>query len=144
MSPPRNDQLRPPARALRVTFVGELGWELYCPTEYGAGLWQALVDAGAPHGLRPAGYRAIESLRLEKGYRVWGSDVTRDTTPVEAVVQLAKGADVLVESFSPGVTQRLGIAAAVENLRDLLPSRLNLGRVVKVRDEIGEAATVQG
>ena len=65
-----------PVRALRVTYVGELGWELYCPTEYGAGLWRTLVEAGAPHGLRPAGYRAIESLRLEKGYRVWGSDVT--------------------------------------------------------------------
>ena len=61
-----------PVRALRVTYVGELGWELYCPAEYGAGLWRALVEAGAPHGLRPAGYRAIESLRLEKGYRVWG------------------------------------------------------------------------
>ena len=69
-----------PVRALRVTYVGELGWELYCPAEYGAGLWRALVDAGEPHGLRPAGYRAIESLRLEKGYRVWGADVTRDTT----------------------------------------------------------------
>ena len=73
-----------PVRALRVTYVGELGWELYCPTEYGAGLWRTLVEAGAPHGLRPAGYRAIESLRLEKGYRVWGSDVSRDTTPDEA------------------------------------------------------------
>ena len=73
-----------PVRALRVTYVGELGWELYCPAEYGAGLWGALVEAGVPHGLRPAGYRAIESLRLEKGYRVWGTDVTRETTPDEA------------------------------------------------------------
>ena len=73
-----------PVRALRVTYVGELGWELYCPAEYGAGLWRTLVEAGAPHGLRPAGYRAIESLRLEKGYRAWGSDVSRDTTPDEA------------------------------------------------------------
>ncbi len=78
-----------PVRALRVTYVGELGWELYCPAEYGAGLWRTLVEAGAPHGLRPAGYRAIESLRLEKGYRVWGSDVTRDTTPDEAGLAFA-------------------------------------------------------
>jgi glycine cleavage system aminomethyltransferase T/glycine/D-amino acid oxidase-like deaminating enzyme len=78
-----------PVRALRVTYVGELGWELYCPTEYGAGLWRTLVEAGAPSGLRPAGYRAIESLRLEKGYRVWGADVGRYTTPDEAGVAFA-------------------------------------------------------
>jgi 4-methylaminobutanoate oxidase (formaldehyde-forming) len=73
-----------PVRALRVTFVGELGWELYCPTEYGAALWRALWEAGRPHGLVAAGYRAIDSLRLEKGYRVWGSDITPDDTPHEA------------------------------------------------------------
>jgi glycine cleavage system aminomethyltransferase T/glycine/D-amino acid oxidase-like deaminating enzyme len=73
-----------PVRAMRVTFVGELGWELYCPTEYGAGLWRALWQAGQAHGLRAGGYRAIDSLRLEKGYRVWGADITPDETPVEA------------------------------------------------------------
>ena len=73
-----------PVRALRVTFVGELGWELYCPTEYGAGLWRALWEAGREHGLIAGGYRAIDSLRLEKGYRVWGSDITADETPFQA------------------------------------------------------------
>ena len=73
-----------PVRALRVTFVGELGWELYCPTEYGAALWTALWEAGRPYGLRACGYRAIDSLRLEKGYRVWGADITPDETPYEA------------------------------------------------------------
>jgi glycine cleavage system aminomethyltransferase T/glycine/D-amino acid oxidase-like deaminating enzyme len=73
-----------PVRALRVTFVGELGWELYCPTEYGAGLWRALWEAGQAHGLRAGGYRAIDSLRLEKGYRVWAADITPDETPYEA------------------------------------------------------------
>ncbi|MCW3065829.1 MAG: glycine cleavage system protein [Solirubrobacterales bacterium] len=73
-----------PVRALRVTYVGELGWELYCPTEYGLGLWRALWEAGAPHGLVGGGYRAIDSLRLEKGYRVWGADITPDETPYEA------------------------------------------------------------
>jgi 4-methylaminobutanoate oxidase (formaldehyde-forming) len=73
-----------PVRALRVTFVGELGWELYCPTEYGAGLWRALWQAGAEHGLVAGGYRAIDSLRLEKGYRVWAADITADETPYEA------------------------------------------------------------
>ncbi len=69
-----------PVRALRVTYVGELGWELYCPTEYGVALWAALAATGAT----PGGYRAIESLRLEKGYRAWGSDIGPETTPAEA------------------------------------------------------------
>jgi 4-methylaminobutanoate oxidase (formaldehyde-forming) len=73
-----------PVRALRVTFVGEHGWELYCPTEYGAGLWRTLWEAGEPHGLVAGGYRAIDSLRLEKGYRVWAADITPDETPHEA------------------------------------------------------------
>jgi glycine cleavage system aminomethyltransferase T/glycine/D-amino acid oxidase-like deaminating enzyme len=73
-----------PVRALRVTFVGELGWELYCPTEYGAGLWRTLWQAGREHGLLAGGYRAIDSLRLEKGYRVWAADITADETPYEA------------------------------------------------------------
>jgi glycine cleavage system aminomethyltransferase T/glycine/D-amino acid oxidase-like deaminating enzyme len=73
-----------PVRALRVTFVGEFGWELYCPTEYGAGLWRTLWEAGQPFGLRACGYRAIDSLRLEKGYRVWAADITPDETPLEA------------------------------------------------------------
>jgi glycine cleavage system aminomethyltransferase T/glycine/D-amino acid oxidase-like deaminating enzyme len=73
-----------PARALRVTFVGELGWELYCPTEYGAALWSALWEEGRRHGVLAGGYRAIDSLRLEKGYRVWGTDITPDETPLEA------------------------------------------------------------
>ncbi|MEP6954281.1 MAG: glycine cleavage T C-terminal barrel domain-containing protein, partial [Solirubrobacteraceae bacterium] len=73
-----------PVRALRVTFAGELGWELYCPTEYGAGLWRTLWEAGRPHGMLAGGYKAIDSLRLEKGYRVWGSDITPDDSPHEA------------------------------------------------------------
>ncbi len=73
-----------PVRALRVTFVGELGWELYADSEYGAALWETLVAAGADDGLVVAGYRAIDSMRVEKGYRVWGSDLTAETTPYEA------------------------------------------------------------
>ena len=73
-----------PVRALRVTFVGELGWELYCPTEYGLGLWRALWEAGESHGVVACGYRAIDSMRLEKGLRVWGADITPDETPYEA------------------------------------------------------------
>jgi 4-methylaminobutanoate oxidase (formaldehyde-forming) len=73
-----------PVRALRVTFTGELGWELYCPTEFGAALWRTLWEAGSPHGLAAGGYRAIDTLRLEKGYRVWAADITPDETPHEA------------------------------------------------------------
>jgi 4-methylaminobutanoate oxidase (formaldehyde-forming) len=73
-----------PVRALRVTFVGEAGWELYCPTEYGPRLWQSLWEAGEPMGMVAGGYRAIDSLRLEKGYRVWAADITPDDNPYEA------------------------------------------------------------
>ncbi len=71
-------------RALRITFVGELGWELHMPRSAGADVYNAIMDAGRPLGIRNAGYRAIESLRLEKGYRVWSSDLTPDSTPMEA------------------------------------------------------------
>ncbi len=73
-----------PVLALRVTYVGELGWELYCPSEYGRSLWRALWVAGRQHGLVAGGYRAIDALRLEKGYRVWSSDITPEETPFEA------------------------------------------------------------
>jgi glycine cleavage system T protein len=73
-----------PCLAARVTYVGELGWELYPSAEFATSLWDALIEAGRPYGLVPAGYRAIDSLRLEKGYRAWGSDVTPEDTPVEA------------------------------------------------------------
>jgi glycine cleavage system aminomethyltransferase T/glycine/D-amino acid oxidase-like deaminating enzyme len=75
-----------PVRALRVTYVGELGWELYCPAEYGLGLWRAIWEEGQSHGIVGGGYRAIDSMRLEKGYRVWGADITPDETPYEGGV----------------------------------------------------------
>ncbi len=105
-----------PVRALRVTYVGELGWELYCPTEYGAGLWATLWEAGRPHDLLAGGYRAIDSLRLEKGYRVWGSDITPDETPYEGglgfCVKLDKeggfiGRDALTTAKDEGPRTRL-------------------------------------
>lgn len=73
-----------PVTALRVTYVGELGWELHLPAEFAQGVFEALMEAGAPHGLRLCGYRAIESLRLEKGYRAWGHELSSTTTPLEA------------------------------------------------------------
>jgi 4-methylaminobutanoate oxidase (formaldehyde-forming) len=73
-----------PVLALRVTYVGELGWELHVPMEFAATLYEALMQAGAAHGIANAGYRAIESLRLEKGYRAWGADIGPDYSPLEA------------------------------------------------------------
>jgi sarcosine dehydrogenase len=71
-------------RALRLTYVGELGWELHIPIKSIGTVFDALMDAGAPFHLRPVGYRALESLRLEKGYRAWSSDITPNDTPAEA------------------------------------------------------------
>ena len=82
-------------RVLRVTYVGELGYELHVPIDGAAELFDALMSAGAAHELRLAGYRALESLRLEKLYRAWGSDITANDNPFEAglggFVKLAKG-----------------------------------------------------
>ncbi len=72
------------SRALRVTYVGELGWELHIPVEGMAAVYEALLAAGAPFGIRNAGYRMIESTRLEKFYRAWSSDISPDHTPLEA------------------------------------------------------------
>jgi 4-methylaminobutanoate oxidase (formaldehyde-forming) len=71
-------------RAQRVTYVGELGWELYVPREQMATVHKALVAAGAAHGLKLAGYHALDSLRIEKGYRHWGHDIGMEDTPIEA------------------------------------------------------------
>jgi glycine cleavage system T protein len=84
-----------PCLAVRVTYVGELGWELYCPAEFGRRLWDTIWEEGEEHGLDAGGYKAIDSLRLEKGYRVWGADITPDESPYEAglgfAVKLDKG-----------------------------------------------------
>ncbi len=73
-----------PVRALRVTYVGELGWELHVSIAQGLAVWDAIWEAGQPRGLRAVGYRAVDSLRLEKGYRYWSADVTPDYTPYES------------------------------------------------------------
>ena len=71
-------------RALRVSYVGELGWELHAPIEHLGELYAALGEAGRPHGLRPFGAYAMNAMRLEKGYRAWGMDLTTERTPLEA------------------------------------------------------------
>jgi len=102
--------------ALRVTYVGELGWELYCATDDGLALWDAIWTAGSPLGMVAGGYRAIDTMRLEKGYRVWSSDITPEDNPYEAglgfAVRLNKGADfigkeALINAKARGITRRL-------------------------------------
>lgn len=73
-----------PVEALRISFVGELGWEIYCPTEYGLSLWDTLWQAGQPHQLIAAGAGAFDSLRVEKGYLNWGSDLKPINDPYQA------------------------------------------------------------
>jgi len=103
-------------RATRISYVGELGWELYVPVEMAVGVYDALTEAGAGLGLRDAGYFALESLRAEKGYRAWGHDLTPDETPLEAglgfAVALDKKADfvgreALIQQREAGLTRRL-------------------------------------
>jgi 4-methylaminobutanoate oxidase (formaldehyde-forming) len=104
-----------PCLALRVTYVGELGWELYPRVEFARALWDTLLAAGAPHGMVPAGYRAIDSLRLEKGYRAWGSDITPEQDPFEAGLGFAVrmdapgfiGNEALESAQAVGPTKRL-------------------------------------
>lgn len=105
-----------PVRALRITYVGELGYELHVPVEYATTVYDTLMAAGAGLGLINAGYRAIESCRLEKGYRAWGSDIGPDHTPVEAGLAWAvkarkatpfRGREAIERQLSGGVKKML-------------------------------------
>ena len=105
-----------PVRASRVTYVGELGWELYVPTEFMLGVYDRIVEAGSALGLRHAGYRSMDSLRLEKGYRAWGLDLTDQDTPLEAGLGFAvafdkgvdfNGRDALQRQRDAGLEKRL-------------------------------------
>ena len=125
-----------PVRALRITYMGELGWELHLPVEYAPKVYDTLMAAGVAHGLVNAGYRAIESCRLEKGYRAWGSDIGPDHTPVEAGLGWAvktkkgipfKGRDAIVRQQEAGVHKLLA-AFTVD------PSVVLLGRETIYRD----------
>ena len=104
------------ASALRVTYVGELGWELHLPVEYATTVYSALMKAGTGSGLVNAGYRTIESCRLEKGYRAWGAEIGPDHTPLEAGLGWAikmrkdinfKGRDAIAKQQANGVKKLL-------------------------------------
>jgi 4-methylaminobutanoate oxidase (formaldehyde-forming) len=118
-----------PVLAVRITYVGELGYELYVPAAWAVQVWDHLMAAGAEFGITPGGYRALESLRLEKGYRYFGTDLTPSDTPYESglgfCVALDKGVDF---------NGRAALLAAAEPSRRL--------RTVVIGDE--EYATVYG
>jgi 4-methylaminobutanoate oxidase (formaldehyde-forming) len=104
-----------PVFALRITYVGELGWELHMPMEYALYVYDALREVGKSFGLENVGYRCIESLRLEKGYRYWSGDISPEYTPFEAgldfCVKLNKGEFIgrqaLLDHKEKGITRRL-------------------------------------
>lgn len=104
-----------PAYALRISYAGELGWEIYCPTEHALRLWDTLWEVGQQHGLIAAGSGAFNSLRLEKGYRAWGSDIHTEYNPYEAglgwAVRLGKGEflgrEALRRARERGIDRRL-------------------------------------
>ncbi|HLE77152.1 MAG TPA: glycine cleavage T C-terminal barrel domain-containing protein, partial [bacterium] len=93
----------------------EIGWELYVPFDAGLRVWDALWEAGRPHGLRAVGYRAVDSLRLEKGYRYWSADVTPEYTPYEAGLGFCvkldskdfQGREALLRQRAAGLTRKL-------------------------------------
>ena len=103
-------------RASRITFVGELGWELYVPTEFMLGVYDEIVAAGESYGLVHAGYHALNSLRIEKGYRHWSHDISDEDTPLEAGLGFAVkfdktdgfiGRDALLAQKQTGIGKRL-------------------------------------
>ena len=124
-----------PVLALRINFVGELGWELHHPVEYQIALYEALRGAGADLGLVDFGLRAMDSLRLEKGYRSWGADINTEVTPLEAglerFVAFDKGDFVgraaLLEQRRAGLRKRLATLEVDATRRRLLGERGRLG-----------------
>jgi len=124
-------------RALRITYVGELGWELHVPAASALAVYDSLMAAGEAHGIVNAGYRAIESLRLEKGYRAWGSDIGPDFTPLEA----GMGWAVKLRTNTPFLGREALAAQKVRPLTKRLacftvddPSVVLLGRETIYRD----------
>ena len=113
---------------LRVNFVGALGWELHFPIEYAHHLFDALLAAGTPHGIGMVGMRAMESLRMEKSYRMWGTDLTPDYTPFEAgldrFVRMNKGSfigkEALEKQLAAGVPHRF-VTLEVHGVTDADP-----------------------
>ena len=117
------------ALALRMTYVGELGWEIYIPTEFAQDIYDKIIDAGSEHGLKMAGMHALNSLRLEKAYRHWGHDITDEDTPLDAGLAFAVkfdkkggfiGRDALLKKKEKKVLKRRLVQFALEDPQPLL------------------------
>ena len=136
-----------PVRASRITYVGELGWELYIPSEFACNVYESIVQEGSEFGLMHAGYHALDSLRLEKAYRSWGHDITSVDTPLEAGLKFAVafdkgvefiGKDALLRQRKRGLEKRLAIFV----LED--PEPLLLGDEPIYRDGVIVGRTTSG
>ena len=117
------------ALALRMTYVGELGWEIYLPAEFAQDIYDKIIDAGSEHGLKMAGMHALNSLRLEKAYRHWGHDITDEDTPLDAGLAFAVkfdkkggfiGRDALLKQKEKKILKRRLVQFALEDPKPLL------------------------
>ncbi len=124
-------------RALRITYVGELGWELHLPVSVLGEVFDAIMQAGEAYSIKLAGYRAIESLRLEKAYRAWGSDITANDSPIEAGLAWA----VKMNGQQDFIGRQASLAIAAKPLKKKLvgftvdnPECVLLGRETIIRD----------
>ena len=117
------------ALALRMTYVGELGWEIYLPAEFAQDIYDKIIDTGADHGLKLAGMHALNSLRLEKAYRHWGHDITDEDSPLEAGLGFAVkfdkkggfiGRDALLKQKENKVLKRRLVQFALDDPQPLL------------------------
>jgi len=134
--------------AIRVTYIGELGYELYMPPEYAAHLYESLWEAGRDLGIRNAGYRAIDSLRLEKGYCYWGAEVSPDYSPYDAGIGFAvhldkgpfKGREALLKIKRGGPKWKL-CTFTLDHDRPIL---LSGGETITCRSEVVGAVSSGG
>ncbi|WP_058828590.1 FAD-dependent oxidoreductase [Haloferax sp. Q22] len=119
-----------PVTMLRLSYAGELGWEIYAPTEYGSQLWDAIREAGEEYDIAPVGWAALDSTSMEKGFRLWGTDLTPEHNPYEAGIGFAVDLD----------TDFVGKAALVEDKNDDSPS----DRIVPITLDEEEAVVDAG
>lgn len=130
-------------RALPISFAGEKGWELHIPSEYASDVYERVLEAGQAYGLRNFGYRALDSLRIEKGFRYWGSDITPDVNPYQAGLGFCVDLDrepflahtALKAAKEQGASRRLCTFTA-DGLRNAFG-----GEAIYVNGEIAGAAT---
>jgi len=135
-------------RATRITYVGELGWELYVPTEFAVGVYEDLMSAGQRLGVARGGYYAIESMRLEKGYRAFGRELTPNDSPVEAGLLFAckldtdidfLGRKAVLRAKAEGPRRRL-VSFAVDSAEPMLWSGELILRDGEVAGQVSSAA----